>query len=305
MKDWAFLGHHSVIVVPSGLSLPPAQGSGGSGVTTRGWEGQCSDPRSSHCETGHSTAQQETLVGTQAALIKTPHTPRNSATRDRLFYKPASISSLNLYNFQFWVKEPPSVQTFHLCIPTSYSVPYLQSDCAGFHEQNLYCLGISAVYFGRDISICMSYTQSSIRSCIDFSLQAYIYIFDEKLTRVSKNCLHIKLITLLPSASAFYFFPQNETTPRVFWQKIRNSMYAEVICLIIHGKGTTTLSVSSARFSIACNIPFFIIFFWELFQYLNHQEKSFLLQKALKNKNTVLSLPVEIGIFRLTQIIPH
>lgn len=44
---------------------------------------------------------------------------------------------------------------------------------------------------------------------------------------------------------------------------------------------------------------------WELFQYLSHQEKSFLLQKALKNKNKLLSLPVEIGIFCLTQIIPH
>lgn len=44
---------------------------------------------------------------------------------------------------------------------------------------------------------------------------------------------------------------------------------------------------------------------WELFQYLNHQEQSFLLQNALKNKNKLLSLPVEIGIFCLTQIIPH
>lgn len=63
----------------------------------------------------------------------------------------------------------------------SYSVPYLKSDRGGFHEQNLYCLGISAVYFGRDISIYISYTQSSIRSCIDFSLQAYIYLMKNSL----------------------------------------------------------------------------------------------------------------------------
>jgi len=44
-------------------------------------------------------------------------------------------------------------------------------------------------------------------------------------------------------------------------------------------------------------------FYWELFQYLNHQEQSFLLQNALKNKNKLLSLSVENGIFYLTQII--
>lgn len=75
--------------------------------------------------------------------------------------------------FSFCYRNHPQCRhSLHL-----YSVPYLKSDCGGFHEQNLYCLGISAVYFGRDISIYISYTQSSIRSCIDFSLQAYIYIW--------------------------------------------------------------------------------------------------------------------------------
>lgn len=152
------------------------------------------------------------------------------------------------------------MHTFHLCIPTSYSVPYLKSDCGGFHEQNLYCLGISAVYFGRDISIYISYTKSSIRSCIDFSLQAYIYLM-KNLTRASKNCLDIKLIPLLPSASAFFFFLKMKLYQGSFDRILRIACTLKwYVCNT--RKRHTTLSVPSAsltRFSIPCNIPFFLL----------------------------------------------
>lgn len=66
-----------------------------------------------------------------------------------------------------------------------------------------------------------------------------------------------------------------------------------------------TVSAISLLDQIFHTLQYTFFFYWELFQYLNHQDKPFLSQKALKNKNKLLSLPVEIGIFCLTQIIPH
>lgn len=165
-------------MVPSGLSLPPEPCAGGSRVTAKGHEVQCSDPRSSPTVRMDTQLHNTRPCWTHRQLWQKHLTPRNSATRDRLFSKPESISSLNLYYFQFWLQEPPSMQTLHLCIPCVLlcTIPQIWFSW-DFHEQNLYCLGISAVYFGRDISIYISHTRSSVRSHIDFSLQAYIYIY--------------------------------------------------------------------------------------------------------------------------------
>lgn len=230
MKDWAFLGHCPCPQGPSGLSLPPAPGPGGSRVTTTEREGQCSD------SLGPAPLWDWTLNcatrdpgGHTGSSDKTTSPPGTLQQQPDFFSKPASILSLDLYNFQFLLQSPPSMQTFHLCISPSYSVPYLKFDCGGFHEQNLYCLGISAVYFGRDISIYISYTQSSIRSHIDFSLQAYIYLM-KKLTHASKSCLDISWFPFCLQHLLF-FFSQNEAVPRVFWQNIKNSMYADMMFL--------------------------------------------------------------------------
>lgn len=80
----------------------------------------------------------------------------------------------------------------------------------------------------ENVSIYISYTRISIRNSIDFSLQ--VYAFNEKLSHASKGCLDIKLVPL-PAFSICLFFSLNEAVSRVFCQNIKNSIYAEVICL--------------------------------------------------------------------------
>lgn len=149
-----------------------AQGSGESGVTTKGRER--SDPRCSPTVRLHTTSPGG-HTGSSDRNTSLPGTLQQGTD----CFPSLQVSLPLIYTiFSFCYRNHP--QCRH-SISTSYSVPYLKSDCGGFHEQNLYCLGISALYFGRDISIYISYTQSSIRSCIDFSLQAYIYLMKNSL----------------------------------------------------------------------------------------------------------------------------
>lgn len=129
----------------------------------------------------------------------------------------------------------------------------------------------------------------------------YIHLM-KNLTHASKCCLKIKL-ALLPAFSICLFFSLNEAVWRVFWQNIKSSIYTEVICLQYIEKTCNTVIILDQIFHTLQYIFFFFLN-WELFQYLNHQEPSCLLQNALKNKNKLLPLSVENGIFYLIRIIP-